>query len=206
MTALLALNRMLRGRRRAALRALIADARTRANVAFDHEEVYRTGADRPELLAISYYLSEYSGGAHGWYSPATLIWDRRANRRIAFEGLLAGRARAFAEMRRFICPALADLRQRFARSGRGGLRGTCPGPPYSPALIAGRGGRIRTLRISLGEIEGYAGGQYDVYIPVTAAFVASVQRRFRPAFQASRAAARGCNPNLEDRLCRRLQR
>ena len=200
-----ALDALLRGRKALAARelpSLAGLARERPGWRFHDEAIYRVDADVPPLLALSFETSNYYGGAHGDYGGGTLIWDKAANRAIAFGALFRDRASAFAEVARLFCPEFNRERRANFERGGGRVVDRCPVPPYHPALVVGRGGRIASLRLSFVQHDGYAGGSYRVDIPVTASLIALLKLRFRAAFSVSDAAPRACNPNVSGGSCR----
>lgn len=180
------------------LATLIPYAADHPELRLFHEEAYVVGADRPELLALSFSIAEYSGGAHGWYRNGTLLWDRRSNREIEFGELFTDSGAAFAEVAALLCPVLAEARRRVARRGGGGFSGPCPAPPYAVGLLAGSGGRVDTLSIVFDELDGYAGGEYRISLPVTPRLASLLRESYRPAFTTSEAGPRACNSNLGD--------
>lgn len=199
-----ALDALLRGRKEMAardFRRLADHARAHPGQRFHEEAVYRADADLPELLALSFETSNYQGGAHGDYGGGTLIWDKAAGRPIAFGALFRDRRAAFAEVARLFCPPFNEVRRRSFERGGGRVADRCSEPPYHPALVAGRGGRIASLRLLFVQHDGYAGGSYRVDIPVTARLIALLKPRFRAAFSASDAAPRACNPNVSGGSC-----
>jgi hypothetical protein len=204
-----ALDRELRSRARASraeVEGLVPYAAEHPDGRFFHEEIYSLDADLPELLALTSVVSDYSGGAHGWSGTGSLIWDRAAGREIGLMDLFADRPAARAEIERLFCPTLLDVTRRaFAQHG-GRFDGPCRGLPEEMALIVGASGRIETLRVTESELHGYAGGQYDLYLPVTAELIAAMHARYLPAFAASSAVPLGCNSNLPDTACEARQR
>lgn len=196
-----ALHRELEARRARARRGLdsfLAYAGEHPEGRFSHEEVYVLDANRPELIAMSSSISEYAGGAHPWHAAGTLIWDRAAGREIGVYDLFSDGRTARSELKRLYCPALLAIRR---RATEGSFRGGCDDPPGEATLVAGDDGRIDTLRVRHGEMEGYAGPEYDILLPVTPRLIAAMKMRFRPAFRPSSAPPLGCASNLRDPAC-----
>ncbi|HEX8124059.1 MAG TPA: hypothetical protein VF548_00585 [Allosphingosinicella sp.] len=164
---------------------------------FFHEKVYTLDSDLPGLLSLSKSTSEYSGGAHGWYVFETLLWDKAGNRMLEPEALFSDPAAANSEIGAQLCPVLAEARRREAARGGGFFRGPCTPPPYDFTLL-GAGGQVTTLKITFNELDGYAGGTYEVHLPVTERLRALVAKRFRTSFAVSGSPARACNSNLDD--------
>ncbi|HEX9933044.1 MAG TPA: hypothetical protein VGB08_09405 [Allosphingosinicella sp.] len=173
---------------------------------FFHDEIFVLDADRPELLALSSMTSQYAGGAHPWHASDTLIWDRAANREIGLYDLFADPAAARAELQRELCPALLTVRRRHHERSGGRFGGGCEAAPEEAGLDAGEDGRIDTLRVRYAELDGYAGGEYEVYVPVTPRLIAAMKPGFRAAFRLSSEPTLGCNTNLIDPACAARQR
>jgi hypothetical protein len=102
------------------------------------------------------------------------------------------------ELARVHCPSLARARAAVAEASGGYNRSPCPDPPYGAALLAGADGRIDTLKITYSELDGYAGGTYEAYIPVTPTLLGLLRERYKAAFTLSGASARVCNVNLRE--------
>lgn len=177
---------------------LVDYAREHPEGRFFHEMVYKVDSDLPELLALSEATAEYGGGAHGWFTFDTLLWDKARNRKLEPEELFSDLPAAQAEIRARLCPVLLEAQRREAARGDGGFfDGPCAKPPYNMTLLAA-GRQVTTLKVTFTELGGYAGGTYEVYVPVTGRLRALVAKRFRAAFAVSAAPARACNSNLED--------
>ncbi|HEX8192069.1 MAG TPA: hypothetical protein VF552_04150 [Allosphingosinicella sp.] len=169
---------------------------------FYHQEVYRFDADRPEFVALRARIDEYAGGAHPWSGTRALIWDRGGDRQVAFADLFADPAAARAEIARLYCPAIVAVRRRKAEESGGRFSGGCGEPPEDGSPVGGADGRIDTLRLSPGEMDGYASGPYEVLIPVTPRLLQALKPRYRAAFRVSRrTAAVGCNEGVPDPAC-----
>ena len=168
---------------------------------FHYEQAFALDANRPELIALSATTDSYSGGAHGWYAFDTLLWDPAADRRLGLYELFSDAPAGRAELERQLCPALLEVRR-----ARVSFRGGCDGAPEDAALVASGDGQIDTLRVRYAELDGYAGGGYEVFLPVTPAFIAALDERFRPAFRGSSAPALGCNTSVPDPACDARQR
>lgn len=160
-----------------------------------HERVYKVDSDLPALLALTEEISEYSGGAHGWFGFKALLWDKAGNRILKPEQLFSDAAAADAEIGALLCPALAEARRREAGGGGGSFSGRCPAPPYDFTLLAA-GRKITTLKITFVELDGYAGGTNEIWVPVTERLRALVTERFREEFAVSASAPRACNSNV----------
>jgi hypothetical protein len=177
---------------------IIEYARTHADDQLFHEDWYVVGIDTPKLLSLSHRTDEYSGGAHGWSGVQEIYWDVASDAPIAFEALFSDPEAAFAEMRRLYCPAFVAVRRNMLHGAAYGE--ACPITPG--ALVVGPSGRVETLLLSFGELDGRAHGDYEAEIPVSRTLITLVHPRFRDAFEVSAAAPRVCNPNVSDDDCR----
>jgi hypothetical protein len=164
---------------------------------FHLERVFKVDADLPGLLALSKETSAYTGGAHGWFVFETLFWDKSRNRELEPGELFSDPSAANSEIQVQLCPILAEPRRvEAARGGGDGVfNGPCAGPPYNMTLLAA-GGRVTTLKVTFTELDGYAGGTYEVYVPVTRRLLALVAERFRAGFALSESPPRACNSNV----------
>ncbi|MET1111897.1 MAG: hypothetical protein ABWX67_10270 [Allosphingosinicella sp.] len=179
------------------LGALARYAKEHPEGRFFRETVYTLGSNLPALLALSEATAEYSGGAHGWYTFDTLLWDKARDRKLKPGELFSDPAAADAEIQVQLCPILAEARRReAARGGADGVfNGPCAKPPYNMTLLAA-GRHATTLKVTFSELEGYAGGTYEVWVPVTGRLRALVAERFRESFALSASPPRACNSNV----------
>jgi hypothetical protein len=88
---------------------------------------------------------------------------------------------------------LNELRRRRNR----GFDGRCEEPPYETMTLLAAGGRLTTLKVTFNELEGYAGGTYMVYVPVTRRLLDLVAERFRAGFALSASPPRACNNDVD---------
>ncbi len=143
----------------------------------------------PALLSLSGAFEEFTGGAHGMTGWQALLWDRKADREIAFTALFADPAAAEREIAAAFCPALDAERTK--------RRGTpvtpdandpftqCPKLSDQTLIPAGPAGEPFTrIRVLVGPYEAgpYAEGSYEIAVPVTAALVALVKPEWNAAF------------------------
>jgi len=186
-----------RRKKEEAFQPLIAYAAEHPETAdFFEEADYLLDANRPELIALSFRVSEYSGGAHGLSGGGTLLWDKAADREIENSNLFTDSSAAMRELARVHCPMLARARAAEAEASGGFNRSPCPKPPYEAALLATPDGRINTLKITYHELDGYAGGEYAAFIPVSPQLLGMIQQRYKGAFALSSEPSRVCNANL----------
>ena len=160
------------------------------------ERVFKVDADLPGLLALSQETSAYTGGAHGWFGFETLLWDKSRNRRLDPKELFSEPSAANAEILDRLCPILAESRRHEAARGGGTFNGPCSEPPYETLTLLAANGRVTELKVTLSGLDGYAGGTYEVYVPVTERLRALVAERFRPGFVLSDSPPRACNSNM----------
>jgi hypothetical protein len=182
--------------------SLAAWAKRNPDGRFNFERVYTLDMEIPALLALSKMTSSYTGGAHGWFAHTTLLWDKTRNRALKYEELFSDPAAANREIRDQLCPGLIELR----RSRNPSFNGRCEEPPYDNVVtLLAAGGRVTTLKVTFNELDGYAGGTYQVYVPVTQRLLDLVAQRFRTAFALSASPPRACNTG-EDCIERRPTR
>lgn len=173
--------------------SLAAWAKQNPDNQFHLERVYTLDSELPSLLALSKMTSSYTGGAHGWFSNETLLWDKTRQRVLEPNELFSDPSAANAEIRDQLCPALNELR----RSRNQEFNGRCEEPPYHSMALLASGGRVTRLKVTFTELEGYAGGTYMVYVPVTRRLLGLVAERFRPGFAVSASLPRACNNDVD---------
>jgi hypothetical protein len=173
--------------------SLAAWAKQNPDGQFHLERVYTLDSDLPALLALSKMTSSYTGGAHGWFAHEALLWDKSRNRVLKTDELFSDSSAANAEIRDQLCPALNELR----RSRSSEFAGRCEEPPYHTMTLLAAGGRVTTLKVTFAELEGYAGGTYMAYVPVTRRLLDLVAERFRAGFALSASPPRACNNDVD---------
>ena len=144
---------------------------------------WRVDAHLPELVALSAETYIYAGGAHGNSMYDSLIWDRSAGERIAFEDLFTDAEAALAAIGPAFCAALQQERAR-RREGEEG-RNDCPEVADHPvALVTGPSGRIETFRVLVEPYAAgsYAEGTYEIDVPISDEVLGLVRARFGTAF------------------------
>lgn len=168
---------------------LAAWAKQNPDGRFNLERVYTLDMETPAILALSKMTSSYTGGAHGWFAFESVLWDKSRNRVLKLDELFSDPAAANAEIRDQLCPGLIELR----RSRNSEFNGRCEEPPYDTVTLLAAGGRVTTLKVTFNELDGYAGGTYMVYVPVTRRLLDLVAERFRAGFALSTSPPRTCN-------------
>lgn len=150
-------------------------------------------AQPPGWLSLSAALSDYSGGAHGMHWFATLLWDKRANRRRMPLDLFQSPAALAKAIRAPFCDALDRERERRREAkvnrASGDMFDECI-DPTEQTLILGSRSRLAFDRIGVLVAPYAAGpyveGDYEVTVPVTAAVIAAVKPEFRSSFAAAK--------------------
>ena len=173
--------------------SLAAWAKRNPDGRFNFERAYTLDMETPALLALSKMTSSYTGGPHGWFAHTALLWDKTRNRVLKYEELFSDPSAANAEIRDQLCPGLIELR----RSNNSEFNGRCEEPPYDTVTLLAAGGRVTTLKVTFNELDGYAGGTYMVYVPVTRRLLDLVAERFRADFALSPSPPRACNNDVD---------
>ena len=156
---------------------------------YSYQQTWGVVADTPDALVMDSDGYTYTGGAHGMPFTTSLIWDRKARKRLATKdvidvGQLAAVARA---------PFCRELeRQRIEkRGGEADLGGTitefdqCVAVTDGEIVPMSRGGRaLDTILIVLGPyVAGpYVEGSYVIELPVDAKLMGAVKPAYRGWF------------------------
>ncbi len=148
---------------------------------------WRVVADLPGWLSLSEHVGSYSGGAHGNYGTASLVWDRKAGKAREAAELFASPAALWNAIGTPYCTALDA--ERAKRNGQpvepGGLFSECPKLDELTLLLGSSSGKVfnRIGLIADPYVAGsYAEGEYEVTLPVNAAVLKAVKPEFRSAF------------------------
>lgn len=145
------------------------------------------------LLSLARHHTEYGGGAHPNHGTDGILWDRDARASIKVSSLLADGSTLERLYRDAYCKALNDERAvrrqgQDAATGAEDPFGQCPNfseieiMPTGPA----QGGALTTLVFHADPyVAGpYVEGDYDVDLPVSAAFLAALKPEYRSSFAA----------------------
>src|SRR5690606_6121690 len=150
--------------------------------------VYAAAGMSPALLSLKVEVGGYSGGAHGHYGISALLWDRRANREIAFADLFAAPANRDRLLTQRWCDALNQAREerRAGPVGGGGMFDDCP-PLDEIAIIpvdSNRDSRFDKLLLAASPyVAGpWVEGAYEIELDVTADLLAGLKAEYRPSF------------------------
>lgn len=152
--------------------------------------VYTTAGQSARLLSLKVEVGGYTGGAHGNYGIAALLWDRRANKEIAFGDLFAAPANRDRLLTPRWCDALNRAREqkRGEPVGGGGIFDDCPalGEIAVIPVDANRDGRFDKLLLAASPyVAGpWAEGAYEIELDVTPELVAGLKAEYRPGFAA----------------------
>jgi hypothetical protein len=169
------------------------------------DDVKRTGASRKrgkvqsttewELAADSGDLLVLRAVAYAYYPPTphgrswyrTLIWSRSSARALELPELFSDAGRAGALLDAEICPLLnAKRTQRWIEQGNHVPEPlNCADYHHSMLPSGGRGvpiARWRLLLTSDSTPDGYAGGDYEIEFPVSAAVRTLIKPEYRSAF------------------------
>jgi len=152
----------------------------------DFAKTWQVVANLPRFLSLSASFSAYTGGAHGNYGTAALVWDRSAKRAFDPKTMFRSPAALQEALGPAWCKALkAERQKRLGESYTDDGFFACP-PVKDLALLLGSSDRKRFNRIGLiadPYVAGsYAEGQYEVTLPVTAQVLAAVKPAYRSAF------------------------
>lgn len=191
-----------------AARAAEARAEGREAPRLTYEAVWQIDSVLPELAAASGTIGYHAGGAHGGIEYKTILIDRESGRPMEIEevfdpgffepNLLGYRLWGIRAVQAAFCRALTRAVR--ARRGDPAAAVECPRVEDQPVtFLCGDGGRIDRLRALLNPyVAGsWAEGPYQIDVPIDAAMMSAVRRRFRPAFGLSlesrpRSPARPC--------------
>ena len=162
--------------------------------AYEYSDSVDVVGHTPRLLSLARHHTEYGGGAHPNHGTDGLLWDKEAKARISVASLL-GEGSLEALYRDAYCKGLNEERA-VRREGQGGDADPdspfdqCPKFSELKILPTGpaTGGPMTTLVFHADPyVAGpYVEGDYDVDLPVSAAFVAALKPEYRSSFAAAR--------------------
>lgn len=148
--------------------------------------------DLPGWLSLSAQIGTYEGGAHPNHGFGSLVWDRKANRRLAPEAMFSSTAALSQAIRTDFCKAI-DVQRRKKRGADwqiGGEFDACIDPVENGTIILGSSNRKAFDRIGVlvppYNAGPYAEGDYEVTLPVTPAVLAAVKPEYRATFVVGR--------------------
>ena len=158
-----------------------------------YSEDWNVVADLPGWLSLSKDFRTFTGGAHGMYGNASLVWDKRAGVGVKGIELFASPAVLGEALGDRLCEALDA--ERLRRRGPEYMPdpddpfGACPGVNEATVLVGSSNGRsFNRIELYFGPyVAGaYAEGAYELDFPVDAMVLDSVKPEYRSAFSIRR--------------------
>ncbi|MGE4430785.1 MAG: DUF4163 domain-containing protein [Sphingobium sp.] len=158
---------------------------------YSFDQSWESVADLPSVLVMKSEGYTYTGGAHGMPFATSLIWDRKAGKRMATKDLI-DTARLTTSARDNFCKELN--RQREEKRGekmdpdaKGSIAefNQCPVMAEQEIIPMSRNKQaLDTLRVIIGPyVAGpYAEGSYDIDLPMTPAMIAAINPAYRGWF------------------------
>lgn len=161
---------------------------------YEYSVTVEVAGQTPRLLSLTREWMEYTGGAHPNHGTESILWDKGASARLSFDALLGGGSGMFERLYRDVyCAALTAERAK----RRVGLDATAdPDNPFDQCPRFGelhivpkgpaKGGPMTTILFHADPyVAGpYVEGDYDIELPVSAAFVAALKPEYRASFAA----------------------
>lgn len=148
-------------------------------------------ADLPRWLSLSAEISAYTGGAHPNSGFTSLIWDKRAGRRLQPLELFQSAGAFDAAVRETFCDKLdaerAERRGAPVNRASGDGFDECITPSEQTLVLgSGNGRTFDRMTILIGPYAAgpYAEGSYEIDLPVTAAVLNAVKPELRTEFTA----------------------
>lgn len=156
-------------------------------------EKWKVVANLPHWLSLTGDFSTYTGGAHGNYGRATLVWDKKVGRGFpAIEMFTSPRALTDA-LGDKLCKALdAERAKRRKGMPKGQLLGEftkCPGVDQATVLVGSSNGKtFDRIGVWFGPyVAGpYAEGAYELNFGVDKAVLDAVKPAYKPVFSLRR--------------------
>jgi hypothetical protein len=143
----------------------------------------------PRLLSLTRNWSEYTGGAHPNRFSEAMLWDKQANSLVTLSRLVEG-ATLESLYRDPYCKALDKERAERREGAAVDMFNECPKFGELEIVPAGlqAGGPMTTLFFHADPyVAGpYVEGEYEVTLPVTAAFIAALKPQYRSSFAVPR--------------------
>lgn len=182
-----------KAKRRAWITRTAAEARRDAKAAgipfraYDMQHGWDVVADTPRFLSLSSASYSETGGAHGNASSGSLVWDKRAGRRVDAISLFASAAAFRSAVLTPWCRWMRAERTRRvgADAARDTVFGQCPPLKDVTVLLGSSNGRAfdRIGVIADQYVVGsYVEGPYEHTLPVTPAVLRAVKPEYRAAF------------------------
>lgn len=150
---------------------------------------HQTAGQSDQLLSLVTERSSYTGGAHGAFSVASILWDRTAGKEIRPADLFAAAGNLDRLLTQRWCDALNAAREekRGQPAGEGGIFDDCP-PLGDIAVIPADGdGNHRFEKLLLIASPYVAGpwveGSYEIELGMTPDLLAGLREQYRGAFE-----------------------
>lgn len=160
--------------------------------AYEQSDGYETLGATDQLLSLADNWYVFSGGAHPNHGTKALLWDKAAGGPVDFASLLEGGAAKLAALYRdSYCKELTVER---SKRREGEDADTDPTDPFNacpkfselvimPESPEGGGPMTKILFHADPYVAGpYVEGDYDIELPVTAAFIAALKPAYRSSF------------------------
>ena len=149
---------------------------------------YVTAGQSSRLLSLRVDAGGYTGGAHGSYGTAGLLWDRQARKEIGFANVFAQPANRDRLLTQRWCDALNKAREekRGEPVGGGGMFDDCPSLD-DIAIIpvdSNKDGRFdQLLLVASPYVAGpYAEGSYEIELAMTGDLASALKAEYQPSF------------------------
>jgi hypothetical protein len=152
---------------------------------------YETSGQSPRLLSLRVDAGGYTGGAHGNYGTAALLWDRQGRREIRFVDLFVQAGNRDRLLTQRWCDALNKAREeKRGEPVGGGMFDDCPTLDDIAVIPvdSNKDGRFDKLQLVASPyVAGpYAEGSYEIELAVTGDLVAGLKAEYQPSFAAQR--------------------
>jgi len=151
---------------------------------------YKTAGQSARLLSLKTEAGSYTGGAHGNYGVAVLLWDRIASKEIKVTDLFAEPANMDRLLTQRWCDALNNAREekRGEPVGGDGMFDDCPKLNEIAIIPTDEGGNGRLERLTLVASPYVAGpwveGSYEIGLRMTPDLIAALKADYRESFEA----------------------
>jgi hypothetical protein len=155
----------------------------------DFSGEWDTAGETPRLLSLQGGFGGFEGGAHPNGYDKALLWDRQANREISIQSLFVRPGDFLALTRATYCKRLDAERAKRREGKKLDLPDFNACPKYSDLAIAAVDGNDngqfdRIDFIASAYIAGpYVEGEYEIFVPVTARFIAALKPEYRNSFE-----------------------
>lgn len=152
---------------------------------------YETAGQSDGLLSLAIEHGSYTGGAHGNYGVASLLWDRSARKEIKFAELFTAQANMERLLTQRWCDALNAAREkkRGEPVGGDGMFDECPKLGEIAIIPTDRNGNGRFESLQLVASPYVAGpwveGSYEIDLAMTPDLLAAIGGEYQGDFEAA---------------------